>query len=528
MSKNASTGNLIDAHSWVGLVVSVPLFVVFWAGSLALFRVELGTWAEAPHYEVSMGAVSTGTGRAPLQAIVEDKLQTYDLNTEEHLSVVLASDRMPYHRMYIDLRPEEGYEGPEQLADLTIDPVTGATLADEHRFEFADFLYELHVDLRLPMGVYLVGFITLFFLVLILTGVLIHARKLVRNFFAYRRNRNRTKLLDIHNVIGVITLPYALMFAITGLVFNLSLLFQIASVLLVYQGDAEQLFSDAGFYSPEQVLSGEPLDMGNAYQLIDETAVEYGSTPDYVQFFNYGDENAVVRVTGRQSDGFANRYEVYYRVVDGTVLDRQDAGNYNVLQRGINIVAALHFGSFSGLDLRFLYFVLGIGVAGMILVGNLLWVDKRSKQKNQGPKALHFVTRLTLGTMCGIILATAAGFFAERVFPEMLDARNDWVKGVFLASWAVSALIAFPITDARNYVRRTVQATAALLMVTVVCDWLLFGTTLQALWQVGDYEVFGVQAGLASTAILCLAIVANGKRAAVAAGQEHPKAHVLR
>ena len=73
-------------------------------------------------------------------------------------------------------------------------------------FFLADFMYRLHYSLNLPLGNYLIGFVTLAFLYIIFSGVLIHAKDMVRGFFRYRAKGRASQLLDIHNVIGVISI----------------------------------------------------------------------------------------------------------------------------------------------------------------------------------------------------------------------------------------------------------------------------------------------------------------------------------
>ena len=48
---------------------------------------------------------------------------------------------------------------------------------------------------------------------------------------------------------------------------------------------------------------------------------------------------------------------------------------------GSRFLYALHFGHFAGVDLRILYFLLGLAVCAMIVVGNMLWLNKYSKKK---------------------------------------------------------------------------------------------------------------------------------------------------
>ena len=41
---------ITNAHAWVGLIISTILFIVFFAGSLSLFRDNIIAWETNPHF----------------------------------------------------------------------------------------------------------------------------------------------------------------------------------------------------------------------------------------------------------------------------------------------------------------------------------------------------------------------------------------------------------------------------------------------------------------------------------------------
>lgn len=497
--KNSGVKNLIEAHSWLGVIISVVLFIVFWAGSIVLFVPEIQSWAEAPAHPVQQAAPDK-----PLQEIVESVLEDYPLNREEHLTIVLASEQRPYHQFYIDLLPEEGYEGPEQVAELKVDPKTGEVVGSLEQFHLLDFLYVLHYNMHLPAGTYLVGLVTLVFMILIFTGVYIHARKIVSNFFLYRKDKKRNKLLDIHNVVGVMSLPFTFMYALSGLIFNLAIIYQIAFAVFLYQGNSTALLEDAGYMSVEQELSGEPLDMGIAYELLAQAEQDYGQPAGMLRFYNYGDANAVIQLSVPDSR-FARHYEPYYRLADASLIEGWVDTNANVLRKGVNVLTDLHFGNFAGLDLRILYFLLGLGVCGMIVAGNLLWLDKRAKQKNVSPQGIALVGNLTLGGCCGTVVGTAALFLAERVLPLGLDAaRGDWLARIFVLTMAMVMALAFMIRYKRSFMKVSLYLSAALVGLTILADWVMYGSSMGQLWQQGYHAVPGVEAGMLLMIGLCL------------------------
>lgn len=492
--KNRGIKNLIEAHSWLGVIISVTLFIVFFAGSVILFIPEIQSWAEVPSHPVDQRAEDM-----PIQQVVESVLENYSLNREEHLTIQLANEQDPYHNFYIDLLPEPGYEGPEQVAELRVDPKTGEVVGSLEQFHLADFLYVLHYNLHLPGGIYLVGLVTLVFMVLIMTGIWIHARKIVSNFFLYRKDKKRNRLLDIHNLVGVMSLPYTFMYALTGLIFNLSIVFQLAFAVFLYQGSIDELMEDAGYTTIAQELSGETLAMDGAYDILARAAEKYGPLNGF-RFYNYGDKNAVLQIYGNQKEYFAQHVEQYFRLADGSMITGLEAGNNNALRRGVDVVAALHFGDFAGVDLRILYFLLGLGVCGMIVAGNLLWIDKRVKQKNVKPAAISLVSNLTMGGCCGTIIGTAMLFLAERVLPlgigELGVMRGDWLSRIFALTFLLTIVLAFFIRHKRLFMRISLYLSACLLALTILSDWLIYGGQMGQLWRSGYHSVIGVEVGM--------------------------------
>lgn len=501
-NQNNGVKNLIEAHSWLGVIVSVALFIVFWAGSIVLFVPELYSWAETPSHPVDRSAEDL-----PLEAIVGDILADYPLDNEEHLTILRANEHRPYHQIYVDLKSEKGAGAAGRVAELKVDPKTGQIVGDLRQFNLVEFLYELHYDLHLPGGLYLVGFATLVFLILIFSGVWIHARKIFRNFFLYRKDKKRSKLLDIHNVVGVMSLPFTLMYAVTGLIFNLSIVYQIAFAVFLYQGNSQALLADAGYAEITREPRGVPMDMSASWQFVSRLEADIGRPIGLVRFYNYGDENAVLEIRADDDERFADRTQLYYTLKDRTPIVGMNAQQDNAVRQGLDAVAALHFGSFAGLDVRILYFVLGMGVAGMIVVGNLLWIDKRRKQRNVGPGTIRFFSRLTLGGCCGTVVATAAVFLAERVLPLGLAARGDWIGRIFFVVLALFIAAAYVLGDGRKLLRAGLLVAAALAVSTVAADWLMYGGRMGGLWSQGYEAIVGVEVGLLAAAALCVWIV---------------------
>ena len=491
--------NLIEAHSWLGLIISPLLFLVFWAGAVTLFHDEITQWAVTPHHPIDPTQVDI-----PLAKLVEQKRAEYPMDQTGRFRINMPTQLVPYYIFYFDKVRDDPQSASQSMAIL-VDPKSGETVADKDDFYLSQFIYRLHYNLDLPGGSYLIGVVTLIFLFALVSGIFIHARKLLKHFFLYRVDKQRRdKLLDLHTVVGVMTLPFTLMYALSGLILNLAIVFQLAFVVFIYQGDRQALFNDAGFNRSSEPRSEMPLDMSNAFTLIEHTTQQANFELRNIIFHHYGADNALVQVRGTDTVNFAQRDEVTYRVQDGTVMDKVNADNYNVFRQGRDVLVTLHFSNFAGLDIRILYFILALAISAMIVTGNMLWINKRSAQRQSSARSIAIVTAMTIGGCGGIIVATAVGFLCERLLPTALIGRGEWLVGCFVTSLLAVMLYSLKVSDIKRHISQLLLLTSGILVITVVADWLLFSEQILALWQGGYHGVIGIQVGMMLVTVVCL------------------------
>ena len=113
-------------------------------------------------------------------------------------------------------------EPTDDFKSVAVDARTGQVLA-EPKFDegFMWVMFKLHVDLFAGLaGKLFLGFMGLLLLVAIVTGVVLYApfmRKL--EFGAVRRDRStRVRWLDLHNLLGIVTLVWAFVVGATGMI----------------------------------------------------------------------------------------------------------------------------------------------------------------------------------------------------------------------------------------------------------------------------------------------------------------------
>ncbi|NQZ23878.1 MAG: PepSY domain-containing protein [Colwellia sp.] len=485
---------ITDAHSWLGLIISGLLFIIFFAGSIALFRDEINQWSFQPHYEVAQGE------KLAISEVMEKAISGRKFTPKEHLIIITPSDNLPYYTIYVDVEHEEG---EKDYVGFFMDPVSGEEVAAPDDYFLATFIYALHVNLNIPNGSYIIGFVTLFFFFALISGIFIHARKMFSNFFKYRAEKQkRSQLLDMHNIVGVMSLPFTIMYAISGLIFNLVIIYQIAFAVVLYQGDQQALLDDAGYQAVEPQWLDKPWKSPNIDQIYAATTDKYNTEPRMIRMYNYGDESAVMHMFGQVKDDFAEEYEVAYNLSNDSPLLIKDSANPNTLVQGLHVISRLHFGNYAGFDLRIIYFILGIGVCGLIITGNMLWLEKRARQRNQSEKTLKFVTNFTLLSTGGIVLATSMAFLAERLLPITFSQREDYMVYSFVLSLA---LVAFSLIFNHNkklFLSLLLRGSALILLLVLIVDWVMFGSKGVMLWQQGIKTIIGTEIGIMVMALL--------------------------
>ncbi|REL25609.1 PepSY domain-containing protein [Thalassotalea euphylliae] len=541
--KSATLKNALNAHGWVGLIISLPLFIVFWAGAITLFHPEIDQWAKLLYYDIDTQAKSRGE-TVDYNDLVEAQIAEYGILAEDRISLRFPNEKMPYLRMFFQVPVEEGdtitqaaashqalesngeSEGQtsaptqatekapaedkkkvkKEFKDILIDPHSGEVFTDHSPFELADFLYVLHYKLHLPQGLYIVGVITLFFFVIIITGVIVQLKKIVKNFFLYRKDQKlRTQMNDMHNVVGVISLPYAIMYALTGVILNLLILVQIPSALVLYKGDLDAIAKDAGFYAHRGVAATQPQLMPNLHDFVADLERTNNAEITGLNLYGYGDKSAVFQTIGLYNQGFNHSFSRFYEVATDSYPDTMNVAEDNVFARGLSMLYAMHFANYAGTDMRIIYFVLAMLFCAMIVAGNVLWVVKR-QPKNAYPKTLAFTRGATLGACLGVITATALSFFLERSLPEAISEREHLIEYVFGATLLLVTIAGFFANNLRGFIGANLLASAVLLLLTVAFEWLVFGKIMIAMITAG-YPILGhVSAGLAIIAILLLAI----------------------
>ncbi|KQM72835.1 PepSY domain-containing protein [Xylophilus sp. Leaf220] len=491
-------------HTWCGLTCGWLLCAIFFTGTLSVFREPITRWMEA------RPALPTTVNGAAAPALVA---------AASHLAQHASGAR--FWRMELPQRtrdalllawqPAGAPRGSLQTAAL--DPATGALLPapwgrrTEGGRHFMSFHYMLQAG---TPGFWLVGWISMCMLVALVSGVLVH-RRIFADFFTLRLGKGPRSWLDAHNASAVLALPFLFMIVYSGLaIFYTSYL---PAPLRAAYGPGEDAYGrfQAELADqappPRRKRSGQVAVLHPLAPLLQQAEMTTGRPAQMLLVEQPGDAAMAVRVIGRADEGTRGLNDpkriVGFDGVTGAVLQVQmPAPGAAFAAEDIHAtLEALHFARFGGWTVKWLYFFSGLLGTAMVATGTLLFSAKR-RQKSLGEfgvvtgQVYRAVEVLNVAAVVGIVVASAAYFYGNRLLPADMPGRAGAEIQVFFGAWVFSLVHAALRPGRRAWVEQS--AAAALLCLGLpLLNHLTAGQYLIDYWLAGD----GVRGAVECTAL---------------------------
>ncbi|MBT1704753.1 PepSY-associated TM helix domain-containing protein [Chryseosolibacter indicus] len=471
-----------DLHTVSGIVLSVLLFVIFFAGSFSFFRDEIINWERNDVVSVRKD-LSLNVDSALL------KLQKkYELKGRE------ITFWRPYNEQRINLYLSASSDTTitQEGGFYYIDSKTYNTSDYTEAYSLGEFLYRLHffAQIPYPAGYFLSGFAALFLVFVVLTGILVHWKKVFTNFFVFRpRAKLKTIWTDAHTALGTIGLPFQVVYAVTGAFFMINILLVIPNVALLYDGNQEKIYEDLEFEHPSFPFKGQSINgVTSINKYVSETKQRWDNfSVTEVSIANYRDAGMHVSVSGELSHAtkFTGLGEVIYKVESDSIVDVKDPYAKTTYLDGVkNYLYRLHYGDYGGYALKITSFSLGLLSCFVVISGVLIWLTARVKKSvpEQKKRFYQTVTRIYLAICLTMFPVTAFSFVMVKLFPDYAGiSPQTFIYAVYFLSWLVSSFW-FIVAKSNNYIiNKYCLITGAILSITVP---LVSGlTTQQWFWK---------------------------------------------
>lgn len=441
-------------HTVSGIVVSIALFIMFFAGGISMFKDEIEVWERGTSF-------SAITDQVDFDKIYKDVEKKYNL-TGRGVNFNLSST-VPEVNVYVDHSHLQDAT-PEDLEThyFSLDLTNYTTKDYQANYSFSEFIYRLHFLSQIPyIGTYLAGLVSLFFLFAIITGVYIHWDKIIKNIVLFRPKASWKAIwTDAHAVLGTIGLPFQFMFAVTGAFFCLSTLVLIPAYT-AYNGDYEKLYEDL-----------RPLDTHETWEEISnkkpKTINEF-----YTSYTKKYSHLHVTQLTVENINGTNMQYEIIGELLDNegfASMGSYAANAYNLKEKkGLNpyefyypvaiqrFLGRMHFGDYGGYITKFIYLLLAFVTCFVTISGVMIWLTARNK-KNVPEKKKKFnfkVANYYISISLALIPVIALGLICSKFLPENLGTIKMTIVYVIFFTFWVALSVFFILKKDFKFTNRT-------------------------------------------------------------------------
>lgn len=434
-----------SVHTWTGIVSGMALFIAFYAGALTVFKEPLDRWASPP--------AARAVPLAEAQELIAKTLAaepavarefTVHLHDREDVAGRLTwqtRDRVP---------DDDHDDSSVRHFVAALDDGRSVRLQQTQPSPLGTFIDVLHRVVGLPVDSdpnrWVMGVVSALYAVALVSGLVVLLPSLVKDFFALRVGRNLKRMwLDAHNVVGIASLPFHVVMAVSAVVFAFHDQIYDAQDKLVHGGRWATAFARPAD-KPAGAPARDPAAMLTPLQLVAAArALSPGFEPSSLQYLRVPGPGAAVRVWGTDGAAVMPRARGGFVALDpytGKVLGRDFLpGAQDAAALWISSFFALHMAAFGGATVQWLYFLLGLAGAWLFYSGNLLWIETRRKRasRDEPSPAQRRDTRLMASATVGVCLGCVCGISLMLVGTKWLHGRVDdvlaWHQGLYYAAF---------------------------------------------------------------------------------------------
>lgn len=354
-------------HKWTSLVCTLFLLMLCVTGLPLVF------WEEISHLtgaEPEVAPVAADAQPADIDELVRTALAEYPGDVPLFFG---WDDHSPSVYVNTGARPDTP---PPEMHTAIMHGYTGEVLpAPQFNEGVMYFLYRLHTDVFVGLpGMLFLGAMALLFAVAIVSGLVLYGpfmRKLPFGTLRTGRSR-RLAWLDLHNVLGIVTLGWAFVVGITGAINTLA-------GPLEQAWQAEQLGEFAARYE------GRPRPAQSQLASLDAAvatarAAEPGMTPAFVSFPGTGysgDHHYGVFMHGNTPLTERLYRPVLIDAETGELTARPQLPTYMTV---LLLSQPLHFGNYGGMPLKLLWGLLDLLTIMVLVSGLYLWFKRGSTE----------------------------------------------------------------------------------------------------------------------------------------------------
>jgi uncharacterized iron-regulated membrane protein len=354
-------------HTWTSLICTVFLLILALTGLPLIFHHEidhlLGDAPELKHLPADTPQLDLQQLVLKAQAHRPDEVMQYLAWDEDDNNGVIAimaktagTEPNSSHTFMLDARTGEALEVPSANGGLML------------------FILRLHVDMfaGLP-GKLLLAFMGILFVAAIVSGTVLYLPFMRRLEFASVRTDKSTRLrwLDLHNLIGVVTLTWALVVGVTGVISACADL-----IIAAWRNDSLSAMI-------EPYRGAPPLtQLAPASRLIE--IAEHAAPemqPDFIAFPGTRFSSEHHYAVFMKGSTHLTSHLLTPVLIDASTLQVTAIAERPWYMDAMGMSQPLHFGDYGGMPMKILWAALDVLTIIVLASGVYLWVVRRKAAK---------------------------------------------------------------------------------------------------------------------------------------------------
>ncbi|MDR8391193.1 PepSY domain-containing protein [Aliifodinibius sp. S!AR15-10] len=431
---------LYKIHGWLGLNLGLLLFIICFSGTFAVFSSEVD-WLINPDMRVA-------PQDKPIQweqmyKSVQDAFPDGN-NLGIYKETYASSGKRFTSVAYVSI--PNG-----QIRKVYLNPYTGQIQGDTSFFNTQRFFRSFHRRFfDGNRGIFIVTLSSFFLLFSSVTGFLFY-KGWLKNLFKLRlKNGLKALWSDTHKLLGIWSLIFALLIALTGV-------FYFAELLIQGTDNGEVLLPD----SPTPITETEQATFGPTPELLPVSTYIHNAKKAFpgldIQSLRVPTApGEYVYIDGQAGNPFTRdrANKVYLHPFTGEVVHVQQSSDLNTAEFITDIADPIHFGYFGGIPTKILWFIFGLALSFAILSGTYLWYIRNSAKTDRRIQRLNNKTN-----------GTDSSTYKEKPFARTLG-NIPLMRGAIIST-AITLLYLLHVTfvtvdDVRYYAPNRLPATASI------------------------------------------------------------------
>lgn len=351
---------LFYIHAVTGLVAGIFIFLLSISGAALVFHDELDALQRPAVKTQTNGPILTVDS---CYAIVQKNYPTAQISSAN----INPDKTIAFNFSVYDSSFKKG----TAALQVFIHPQTGRILktrggSDDPENNFMSWVSEFHNSFKIgKKGEWLLGVFAVFFIISLLSGLIIYRRNIIPVLLFKRR---MWKKKNVHQIIGILALLFNLMIACTGFWMQ----------RYVFK---KEFYSSNAWTNTIKASPGLSYNFDSAYHALHQQHPDFTG---YVIYFAQGKKGSTAIYGSRKRNIFIHSKKFADRIMlDSTghiastaFVNEIDAGSrYDIIN------AQVHYGRYGGLPVKILYTIFGLSGAILSITGFILFF-RRIRRKS--------------------------------------------------------------------------------------------------------------------------------------------------